>query len=431
MAIFMDLFNIYIMGIIQMLTGFYILAKFLNKKADIIYLFIIVAAGTIILDIVQDSNIAGFLAYALLLLIEGVFICHAAIEFVILYTAIIIGIMQLSYGIVNSLLVILHPLFSQFNQKIVGISFMLLGNMALLLAVFCYYIVYKYFLYRGIIKKQYILMVLTPILMIFLMGEYIISVIYGRTVITYGNEVVINAHSCQIFVVQLLGMASLFCIMFSYKKLLENFRLNTELSLLEQEEHFLVQYVEEIKARYEKTKSFRHDIKNHITIVKELLQKEKTVQALNYIMDIKDMAEEMSFPCNTNNPIADILAGNKLSIAKSMGIDTSCSLVLPYPCNIRDIDFCIILSNALDNAINACKNLDNSAERYIRVAGYKQGDFILIEIENSFHGKNMPDEGTGLANIRTAARKYNGAVGIKTENNTFTLSILLVIPQHI
>ena len=205
MAIFMDLFNIYIMGIIQMLTGFYILAKFLNKKADIIYLFIIVAAGTIILDIVQDSNIAGFLAYALLLLIEGVFICHAAIEFVILYTAIIIGIMQLSYGIVNSLLVILHPLFSQFNQKIVGISFMLLGNMALLLAVFCYYIVYKYFLYRGIIKKQYILMVLTPILMIFLMGEYISSVIYGRTVITYGNEVVINAHSCQIFVVQLLA----------------------------------------------------------------------------------------------------------------------------------------------------------------------------------------------------------------------------------
>lgn len=279
--------------------------------------------------------------------------------------------------------------------------------------------------------KLKILMVLTPILMIFLMGEYISSVIYGRTVITYGNEVVINAHSCQIFVVQLLGMASLFCIMFSYKKLLENFRLNTELSLLEQEEHFLVQYVEEIKARYEKTKSFRHDIKNHITIVKELLQKEKTVQALNYIMDIKDMAEEMSFPCNTNNPIADILAGNKLSIAKSMGIDTSCSLVLPYPCNIRDIDFCIILSNALDNAINACKNLDNSAERYIRVAGYKQGDFILIEIENSFHGKNMPDEGTGLANIRTAARKYNGAVGIKTENNTFTLSILLVIPQHI
>lgn len=113
---------------------------------------------------------------------------------------------------------------------------------------------------------------LTPFLMVFLMGEYISSVIYGNLDIKYGNKIVINTHFCQIFVVQVLGMASLFCIMFFYKKLLEKFNLNTELSLLEQEEHFLVQYVEETKTRYEKTKSFRHDVKNHITIVKELLQ---------------------------------------------------------------------------------------------------------------------------------------------------------------
>lgn len=44
----------------------------------------------------------------------------------------------------------------------------------------------------------------------------------------------------------------------------------TELSLLEQEEHSLLQYVEAAKERYEKTKSFSHDIKNHITVVKNL-----------------------------------------------------------------------------------------------------------------------------------------------------------------
>ncbi len=392
----MDFFNIYIMGIIQMLTGFYILTKFLNKKANIIYQLILVMSGTIILHLVQDSSIASFLAFVLLLLIEGIFICQSAASLVILYTVIIIGIMQLSYGIVNSLLVILYPLFWQFNQKAAGISFMLLGNMALLLAVFCYYILYRYFLYGEIIKSQYVLIVLTPVLMIFLVGEYISSVIYGSLDIRYENKIVINTHCCQIFVVQLLGMASLFCIMFSYKKLLENFNLNTELSLLEQEEHFLVQYVEETKARY----------------------------------DMKDIAEEISFQCNTNNPVADILAGNKLGIAKSMGIDTNCSLVLPYPCTVRDIDFCIILSNALDNAINACKNLDNSSEKYINIKGYKQGDFILIEIENSFQKKNMPGKGTGLANIKAAVRKYNGAVGIRTGHGIFTLSILLVIPQH-
>lgn len=413
-----------------MFTGFFILTKFLGKKASIIYHIVTVIAGTIILDLVRGNNIAGFLSFAMLLLIEGVFICHAEIGIVILYTTIIIGIMQLSYGIVDSFLLILQPFFLQPGHKIAGVLFMLLGNMALLLAVFCYYIVYRHFLYGGLVKKQYVLMVLIPFLMVFLMGEYISSVIYGSLDIKYGKEIVINAHCFKIFIVQILGMASLFCIMFSYKKLLENFRLNTELSLLEQEEHFLAQYVEEAKARYEKTKSFRHDIKNHITVIKELLQDEKTAQALNYIREMKGVSEEMSFPCSTNNPIADILAGNKLGMAKSMGINTNCSLVLPYPCNIRDIDFCIILSNALDNAINACKNISGNVDRYINITGHKQGDFLLMEIENSFQGENMPKEGTGLANIRAAVRKYNGAAGIKTGHGTFTLSILLVIPQH-
>ncbi len=44
---------VYIMGIIQMLTGFYILTKFLNKKANIIYQLILVMSGTIILHLVQ------------------------------------------------------------------------------------------------------------------------------------------------------------------------------------------------------------------------------------------------------------------------------------------------------------------------------------------------------------------------------------------
>lgn len=47
------MFLIYIMGIIQMLTGFYILTKFLNKKANIIYQLILVMSGTIILHLVQ------------------------------------------------------------------------------------------------------------------------------------------------------------------------------------------------------------------------------------------------------------------------------------------------------------------------------------------------------------------------------------------
>lgn len=265
--------------------------------------------------------------------------------------------------------------------------------------------------------------------MIFFMDEYINSIIYGSVAID-GSGIILYTNHYQIFVIQLLGMAGLFCIMFAYKKLLQNFRLSTELSLLEQAEHSLNRYVEEAKTHYEKTKSFRHDIKNHIMVVKELLQNGNSEQALSYIGDMENMAEELSFPCSTNNPVADILVGNKLGIAKSMGIDVSCSLVLPYPCFVRDIDYGIILANALDNAIHACKNMNDDAEKYIRVTGRIQGDFVFIEVENSFQGKGMPEKGTGLSNIKMVAEKYHGAMSIKTQDTTFILSVLLIIPQH-
>lgn len=416
-----------------MLAGLYFLTRFLKRKVKLYFYILFALVWTVFTEVIPTDRIEEFLVYILLLVVSGIFLCHADWKSVVLYSALTVEIMQLSYGIVNSLLSILYPLMSSFNQKIVGIVFMLIGDIiALLLAAFCYYIADRYFSYYEIVEKQYVLMILTPILMIFLMGEYVNYIIYGHSSsnIIDDRGIIIYTNHYQMFAIQLLAMVSLFCIMFAYKKLLHYFRLCTELSLLEQEEYSLNQYVEEARVRYEKTKSFRHDVKNHIMVVKELLQNEKWEQALNYIGDMESMTEELSFPCSTNNPVADILVGNKLGIAKSMGIDVCCSLRLPYPCFVRDIDFCIILSNALDNAIHACKNIDSSAEKYIRVTGRIQGDFVLLEIENSFEGNGLFRTGTGLSNIKTIAEKYHGAMSIKTQAASFNLSVLLIIPQQ-
>lgn len=270
MTDYIDIFNIYIMGNAQVLTGFYFLNRFLQKKVKIYFYIIFAFVWTVLTEVIPAGRTGEFLIYILLLVIGGIFICHAEWKQVMLYSALTVEIMQLSYGMVNSLLGILYPVMHPFNQKAAGIIFMLAGHMAsLLLAVLCYYITNRYFSYYKAVKKQYILMILTPVLMLFLMGEYVNSINYSNAV--KAGEIVAGANHYEMFAMQFLGMASLFCIMFAYKKLLQNFRLGTELSLLEQEEHFLNRYVEEARARYEKTKSFRHDIKNHIMVVKELL----------------------------------------------------------------------------------------------------------------------------------------------------------------
>ena len=55
------------------------------------------------------------------------------------------------------------------------------------------------------------------------------------------------------------------------------------MSMLEQENHHQKQYVSEAKSRYEKTQSFRHDIKNHLSVIHGLLEKGEIKKAEEYL----------------------------------------------------------------------------------------------------------------------------------------------------
>ena len=449
MAEYLDFFNIYLMGVIETSVQLYFLAKILRKKLWPPLYVLFAVCAVIVNDFLPVNTITGFVVLVLLLAAYGTFVCHADAKPSFLYASLSIAMMLLSYGVVDSLVSLCHPWLADAFCQTDGIAVMLSSEAAaVLLGGFCYYMVYRYFSDYTEAEMQQMFVVFIPILMIFVMSEYINSIRFEYVVLE--GEMVAGSviGYGQLLVMHLLGLASLFCILFSYKKLQQNFRLCTELSLLEQEEHSLNRYVEEAKARYDHTRSFRHDIRNHITVVKRLLQNGKPDEALRYLEDMDDMAEMMSFPCSTNHPVVDILLGNKLGIAKSMGIGVDCSLHLPYPCGLRDIDLCIVLSNALDNAILACKHMAQGAGKcsgestaapvgacaggspagFIRVSGRLQGDFLMLEVTNSFRGSGTYKSGTGLSNIKAVAEKYGGAMRTETQGGVFVLRVLFIIP---
>ncbi len=432
---YLDFFHIYIMGLVETSFQFCFLAKILKKKIWPPFYFLFAVLAVIVNYFIPAGIIIRFMAVVFLLMVYGAFVCHIDLKSSLLYASLVTEIMLLCYGIVKSLISLLFPFLPVVFHDTAGIAAMLASEMvSLALAGFCYYIVYRYFsrdVFYTVAEMQQMFLVFIPVLMIFITSEYINVIEFEFQYEILEDEEFsgyLFSH-WQLLVMHLLGLASLFCILFSYKKLQQNFRLSTELSLLEQEEYSLGKYVEEAKARYDRTKSFRHDIRNHIGVVKNLLQSGKLEEAVNYIEDMEDMAEEMSFPCSTNNPVVDILVGNKLGIAKNMGIDVDCSLLLPYPCSLRDIDICIVLSNALDNAIQACKSLDAGIEKYINVSGRIQGNLLMIEIDNSFKDKGGFRKGTGLSNIKNVAGKYGGAMSIDIKENVFVLHVLLIIPE--
>ncbi len=442
MTEYLDFFNIYIMGVIETSFQIYFLAKILKKKIWPPFYFLFAAGAVTVGEFIPSGTIVGFVVFVLVISICGAFACHANFKASLLYATLTTEIMLLCSGIVSALMSLPYPWLPAFFHETGNIAAMLICEAAsFLLSGFCYYIVYRYFSVNALcpadapdttMGMQRMFLIFVPILMIFIMSNYINAIEYDfqfEILVDKGPAGHFFSHG-QMLSMYFLGLASLFCILFSYKKLQQNFHLSTEITLLEQQEHSLNQYVEEAKARYDRTKSFRHDIRNHIAVVKKLLQSGKLEEAVSYMEDMDDMAEKMSFPCSTNNPVVDILVGNKLGIAKSMGIDVDCSLLLPYPCSLRDIDICIVLSNALDNAIQAAKSPGAGIEKYIHVSGRIQGDFLMMEIENSFHENRAFKKGTGLSNVNAVAEKYGGAMSIETQENVFVLHVLLIIPQH-
>ncbi len=428
---YLDFFSIYVMTSLEILMEFWFFTGFLQKKVKPLYSILFAAFGMTVLLVFNLQGIWAFLVFIILLMVAGKLLYRADFVTTALYAVVTVEIMNLCFGLFNSLSYILFPVVFEKSPRFFGFILMGAGNtLALALAVLCYRGVQKCCGCDETAHRKYVFVILMPALLIFLASEYINQTFYGNTLTTEKEGMLSGVKPYQILLMQILGVASLFCILFSYKKLAESFKRNKEAELLELQAHSLQQYVEEAKLRYEKTKSFRHDIKNHITVVKELLENQKTEAALQYVDGMENMTADISFPVSTNHPVLDILLGNKLGIAEENQIEVECSLVVPYPCGISDIDFCIILGNALDNAISACSRISYEKQKYIHVTGKMQGDILLMEIENSYSSRRMICGGTGLVNIRAAVEKYQGAMEIRTEGEKFVLSLLLIIPQQ-
>ena len=407
MPILIDFFNIFIVGIAENIIELYFFAKLNGKKAKLSHYILLSAISNSFVNLVPAALPAKLLINAVLLVFFGVFIYKAGIKTAVLYTIIIVEVMELCFCIFNSLTGILSPLLYPVNPKAVGLIFMIINSFcSLLLSFLCYSVIHKYFVYSETEKNRYILMLFMPLLMILMLSEFISNSVYSNTIVLSRRGEMNNTNHIQMLVIQGFGILSLFCIIYVFQKLIHSFRINMQLSMLEQENHHQKQYVSEAKSRYEKTQSFRHDIKNHLSVIHGLLEKGEIKKAEEYLENMETLMDGLSFPCHTNNPVLDILIGNKLGIAEDKGIAVSCSLKLPYPSTITDIDLCIMLS------------------------GHMQGDFLLLEIKNSYYGKAPLKKGIGLSNIKSIADKYNGAMSINTQKESFCLNVLLIIPQQ-
>ena len=306
-------------------------------------------------------------------------------------------------------------------------------TLVILLLIFTFHTVRKSFI-DGVknIRLPILLVLIVPVLFITLVEAVIFDSIYGNTVVwdTEAGLVFPIVNNVQLLVLRVLAYGGLFSILIAYKKMRLSIEQEQTIHLLEQQTQNQEVYAREAKLRYEQTRSFRHDIKNHLLVLHQFINEGKSKEANEYLENIKVVSDALSFQVQTGNVTADALLDSKLSIAAQKGIPIHCSIRIPNQSFIADMDWCIVLSNALDNAINASDAIAEQ-ERWIHLSGMQKGNLYLLNIENRCReDTKMPAEGIGLSNIRAVLKKYNGKMEIEVVDSIFKLNVLFILPQH-
>lgn len=196
----------------------------------------------------------------------------------------------------------------------------------------------------------------------------------------------------------------------------------------------MYQYMESV---YDDQRKKTHDFKNHMGCVQGLLKAGDYIEAEEYLEKInQNWIKELDY-INTNNAIVNSVINQKFKLAKSKNIPMVLSINNLKNLTMADEDIVTILSNLLDNAIEACEKLENMP-REIKVQFTEENGKVTISVRNpvaeplNISGgrlittkKDKKLHGLGIANIENAVKKYGGECIYSYNEGFFTYSIVI------
>lgn len=209
------------------------------------------------------------------------------------------------------------------------------------------------------------------------------------------------------------------------KQYFENISLLMEKQVEQQVEHY-----KKINKLTDDLREFRHDYKNHMICLQSLLNNKQYDEALSYVKSITNQEILDSNKFFSGNQIADAILTDKNELAQK----NNCKIIFDGSVSdeISVSNLCTILSNALDNSIEACSKIDSDETQIIDVKCVASELIQIIRISNPNLDNNTVTEtskadrknhGFGLSNIRRTVERMDGQMIISSQYPTFVLEI--------
>lgn len=196
-----------------------------------------------------------------------------------------------------------------------------------------------------------------------------------------------------------------------------------------------VAHYEYLEKREQETRKFRHDMKNHMMILRNLYDTGTEAEFEEYFDTISKRITAFGNQISVGNNTADAIINQYAQEAENAGIKLKVDGHFSSDCHISAVDICTIFSNLLSNAIRAEKEANgDEVELFIRNLDHD----LFIEVRNDYvtqvkrsgerfisTKEDRANHGLGLQNVYDCVERNHGVIHITTDHQIFDVKLNL------
>ena len=189
--------------------------------------------------------------------------------------------------------------------------------------------------------------------------------------------------------------------------------------------------IESILDMHRQNSKQRHDFKNVILLIKELIRDEQYNKATEMLDKYSEGYKNNNLTeIVSDNIVLNYLLNRKINQCREVGIDMAC-YILGNIAGVDDMDLYILLENLCDNAIEAagqCEKpsiklqiAENNASMYIDIGNTTSGNVLKNNPDMNTTKKDKNMHGFGIMNIRDIIDKYNGTINYEQQGDNYLM----------
>ena len=195
--------------------------------------------------------------------------------------------------------------------------------------------------------------------------------------------------------------------------------------------------IDALRESQRKASTYRHDLRHHLQYISACIENGRAEAAQEYIHSVCAEIEASKVNVYCENEAANLILSAFATRAQNSGIDFRVHAAIPVVLPLPDSDLCVLLSNALENALHAGQRQREAGKpAVVETTAYQKDGRLFLQIANScsfpvqFRAEGIPTtsqpgHGLGVRSICAIVEQYGGMYSFSQQQDQFVLRISL------